>query len=114
MVVVVHLLIQAWKGKNQIINQKIEKINVLEATLEEWRKLTHDYNNELKEEKLRTKAITELYDEKCEQYDELYAHSVANIFKPVEKKFLTLEVSSKALEDEIGKTMNLLGKVINA
>lgn len=100
-VIAIHLLVQTWKGKNQIIQDKCEQIEELKAIRDVFVAQTKELRRELEEEQIRLKAMTQLYDEKCEQYDELYAITVANIFKPKDKKFLTLEVMRKAEEQSL-------------
>ncbi len=65
------LAYQTIKGKNQIIADKITKIQTLEVTLEAWKKAAQDYKRELEEEQLRRSAVASLYDQKSEEYDEL-------------------------------------------
>lgn len=97
----IKLLIDVWNGKNQIITDKTEQIEELKEIRTGLNLVIKDLQVELHEERLRTAAITELYDEKCEQYDSLYTITVTNIFKPKDKQFLTMDVMRKAVEQSL-------------
>lgn len=97
----IYLIVQSFIGKNQIIKDKCEQIEEYKAIRDVFVAQTKELRRELEEEQIRLKAMTQLYDEKCEQYDELNAIAVKNIFKPKDKKFLTLEVMRKAEEQSL-------------
>lgn len=96
------LLIQTFKGKNQTILAQ-------RSTIEELKEIRNAFVAELSEEQLRRKAIASLYELKCEEYDELHALCVRDIFKKKTGKFVTInleEEKAKLLSKEIEPCIN--------
>lgn len=91
-----YILTQMWIGKNQIITDQAEQIT-------ELKEIRDVYVKELREEQLRNRAITELYDEVSSKHEQLRNDTGLNIFKNYQHdvKFFSLDAQPEPEEKAI-------------